>query len=156
VAQHPSARAVTRDGDLLGSFTAAGGSAKAQSFIEVQAAVDEARQKREAAEQLMGELGEQLVQLRERVSRCKSMVDSAAAAKRAAEGERNAAARQLAELGAAARSAQGEAQRLLAARDKAVASREEDLARLTELEERLTLAEASPVDEEPRPRNATR
>jgi chromosome segregation protein len=149
VAQHPSVRAVTREGDLLGSFTAAGGSAKAQSYIEVQAAVDEARQKREAAEHLMAKLGEELVEMRERVSRCKSMVDSASAAKRAAEGERNAAARRLAELGAAARSAQGEAQRLLAARDKAVGAREEDLARLTELEERLALAESTPVDEEP-------
>jgi chromosome segregation protein len=149
VGRHHTVRAVTREGDLVGAFAGAGGSAKAPSFIEVQAAVDEARQGREAAEKLVSELGEQLVELRERVSRCKSMVDSAAAAKRAAEGERNAAARRLAELGAAARSAQGEAQRLLAARDKAIAGREEDLARLTELEERLALAEATPLDEEP-------
>ncbi|GIH04461.1 chromosome partition protein Smc [Rhizocola hellebori] len=149
VGQHPSVRAVTREGDLIGAFTASGGSAKASSFIEIKAAVDEAKAQRLAAEEMMGSLGEELVEARQQVDRCKRIVDSAAAAKRAAEGERNAAARRLAELGAAARSAQGEAQRLLAARDKANASREEDLFRLTELEERLILAEATEVDEEP-------
>ncbi|HCT77732.1 MAG TPA: chromosome segregation protein SMC [Micromonosporaceae bacterium] len=149
VTAHQSVRAVTKEGDLVGAFAAAGGSTKAQSFIEVKAAVDEARSMRIAAEEMIASLNEDLVDAREQVASCKAIVDSAAAAKRAAEGERNAAARRLAELGAAARSAQAEAQRLLAARDKANAAREEDLFRLTELEERLILAEASPVDQEP-------
>jgi hypothetical protein len=51
-------------------------------------------------------------------------VKVAAAAKRAAEGERNAAARRLAELGAAARSAKAESERLGAARQKAEAARD--------------------------------
>ena len=44
VSYAPELRTVTPDGDLLGAYAAAGGSAKAPSFIEVQAAVDEARQ----------------------------------------------------------------------------------------------------------------
>ncbi len=147
--RHPAVRAVTPEGDVLGVFTAAGGSAKAASFIEVKAAVDEAARQREAAEEMVASLAEDLEETRTLIAQRKAVVDTAAAAKRAAEGERNAAARKLAELGAAARSAQAEAQRLLAARDKAVASREEDLERLAGLEERLAAAEDTPVDEEP-------
>ena len=149
VAQHPNLRAVTQEGDLVGAFTSNGGSGKGQSYIEVQAAVDEAKARRESAEEAMAELGEELSEARQVVSLRKVDVDQAAAAKRAAEGERNAAARKLAELSAAARSAHAEAQRLGAARDKATAAREEDLERLAQLEERLSMAEASPVDEEP-------
>lgn len=149
VAAHPSLRAVTAEGDLVGAFAGAGGSAKAPSYIEVQAAVDEARAKRAAAEESIAVLREEIAEARELATMRKRDVDEAAAAKRAAEGERNAAARRLAEVGAAARSAQAEAQRLAASRDKAVAAREQDLVHLAELEERLMAAEAVPVDEDP-------
>ncbi|MBV1848661.1 chromosome segregation protein SMC [Catellatospora tritici] len=149
VAAQPSLRAVTAEGDVVGVFAGAGGSAKAPSYIEVQAAVDEARAKKNAAEESVAVLREQIAQAREVVSERKAAMDEAAAAKRAAEGERNAAARKLAEVSAAARSAQAEAQRLAASRDKATAAREEDLARLAELEERLAAAESLPVDEDP-------
>ncbi|GIF83823.1 chromosome segregation protein SMC [Catellatospora bangladeshensis] len=149
VAAHPALRAVTRDGDLVGAFSGAGGSSKAPSYIEVQAAVDEARAKRVAAEEMTARLREEIAAAREVVADRKRAVDEAAAAKRAAEGERNAAARRLAEVSAAARSAQAEAQRLGAARDKAAGAREQDLMHLAELEERLAAAEAVPVDEDP-------
>ena len=115
----------------------------------MQAAVDEARGRRELAEQSIGELRAQLADARAEVAEHKEAVSVAAAAKRAAEGERNAAARRLAELGAAARSAKAETERLGAARQKAEAARESDLMRLAELEERLSLAESTPIDEEP-------
>jgi chromosome segregation protein len=142
-------RAVTPDGDVLGAHAAAGGSGKATSYIEVQAAVDEARANRETAEQSIGVLKAQLADARAEVGELKEAVAVAAAAKRAAEGERNAAARRLAELGAAARSARAESERLGASRQKAEANRDRDLAGLAELEERLRLAEATPIDEEP-------
>jgi chromosome segregation protein len=142
-------RAVTPDGDVLGAHAAAGGSGKQTSYIEVQAAVDEARARREAAEQSIVELKAQLAAARAEVAEHKEAVTVAAAAKRAAEGERNAAARRLAELGAAARSARAESERLGAARQKAEAARENDLARLAELEDRLEAAESTPLDEEP-------
>jgi chromosome segregation protein len=149
VALNPELRAVTPDGDVLGAHAAAGGSGKATSYIEVQAAVDEARANRETAEESIGVLKGQLTDARAEVAELKEAVTVAAAAKRAAEGERNAAARRLAELGAAARSAKAESERLGASRQKAEANRDRDLAGLTELEERLRLAEASPIDEEP-------
>jgi chromosome segregation protein len=149
VAGNTELRAVTPDGDVLGAHAAAGGSAKQTSYIEVQAAVDEARLRREGAEQTIAELRDQLAGARADVSERQEAVTVAAAAKRAAEGERNAAARRLAELGAAARSAKAETERLGAARAKAEAARDRDLAGLTELEERLRLAAATPIDEEP-------
>ncbi|HET9517140.1 MAG TPA: chromosome segregation protein SMC [Actinoplanes sp.] len=149
VATNGELRAVTPDGDVLGAFAAAGGSGKATSYIEVQAAVDEAHAKRVAAEQSIAELKDQLAEARAEVAEHKEAVTVAAAAKRAAEGERNAAARRLAELGAAARSAKAETERLGAAREKAEQARDRDLAGLAELEERLRLAEDTPLDEEP-------
>ncbi|GLY04892.1 MULTISPECIES: chromosome segregation protein SMC [Actinoplanes] len=149
IAANGELRAVTPEGDVLGTFAAAGGSAKATSYIEVQAAVDEAKAKRAAAEQAIAELKEQLGAARAEVAELKQAVTVAAQAKRAAEGERNAAARRLAELGAAARSAKAESERLGASRQKAEAAREADLIRVAELEERLRLAEDTPIDEEP-------
>src|SRR5690606_22664813 len=94
-------------------------------------------------------LSDQLAAARAEADARKEAVAEAAAAKRAAEGERNAAARRLAELGAAVRSARAEAERLATARARAEQAREQDLATLAELEERLRIAEATPIDEEP-------
>ncbi|MFG3418952.1 chromosome segregation protein SMC [Micromonospora sp. NPDC048063] len=149
VAGNPELRAVTPDGDVVGAYAAAGGSAKAPSFIEVQAAVEEARSNRLAAERTGAELREQLVDARAEVAAAKDTVQHAAAAKREAESHRNAAARRLAELGAAARSAKAETDRLGESRARAEAARERDLLTLAELEERLRLAEETPVDAEP-------
>ncbi|MGV9762450.1 chromosome segregation protein SMC [Micromonospora tulbaghiae] len=149
VAANPELRAVTPDGDVVGAYAAAGGSAKAPSFIEVQAAVEEARANRATAERTAAELREQLAEARAEVATAKEAVQHAAAAKREAESHRNAAARRLAELGAAARSAKAETDRLGESRARAEAARERDLAALAELEERLRLAEATPIDAEP-------
>jgi chromosome segregation protein len=83
------------------------------------------------------------------VSAAGERVATAAAARKEAEGRRNAVARRLAELGAAASSATAEAQRLADARDKAVTVREDGLQQLADLEERLRLAEVTRPDEEP-------
>ncbi|MEO3924599.1 chromosome segregation protein SMC [Micromonosporaceae bacterium B7E4] len=149
VAGNPELRAVTVDGDVVGGYAAAGGSAKAPSFLEVQAAVEEARANRLTAEQTIAELREQLGEAREEVAERKQEVAAAAAVKRDAEGQRNAAARRLAELGAAARSAKAEMDRLAESRGRAEQARERDLAGLAELEERLRLAEATPIDADP-------
>ncbi|MGX7670631.1 chromosome segregation protein SMC [Plantactinospora sp. DSM 117369] len=149
VAGSPELRAVTADGDVIGGYAAAGGSAKAPSFLEVQAAVEEARANRLTAEQTIAELREQLGEAREEVAERKQEVAAAAAVKRDAEGQRNAAARRLAELGAAARSAKAEMDRLAESRGRAEQARERDLAGLAELEERLRLAEATPIDADP-------
>lgn len=145
----PQLRAVTSDGDLVGGHRAAGGSAKEPSYLEVQAAVEEARSHQEEAEARLARLSEQLNDARAAQEAADEQVRAAAAAKAEAEAEGNAAARQLAELGAAARSAAAEAQRLAEARDAAVAKREEGLAQLSDLEQRLAAAEDTPIEEEP-------
>jgi chromosome segregation protein len=148
-AANPELRAVTPDGDVVGGYAAAGGSAKAPSFIEVQAAVEEARANRRRAEETVAELRDQLADAHAEADRRTDEVGAAAAVKREAEGHRNAAARRLAELGAATRSAAAEAERLGAARERAEQAGDRDLAALADLEERLRLAEAAPLDEEP-------
>ncbi|MEV4808240.1 chromosome segregation protein SMC [Micromonospora avicenniae] len=149
VAENPELRAVTPDGDVVGAYAAAGGSAKAPSYLEVQAAVEEARANRAVAEQTAAELRDQLTEARTEVAAAKEVVQHAAAAKREAESHRNAAARRLAELGAAARSAKAECERLGESQARAEAARERDLLALAELEERLRLAEETPLDAEP-------
>jgi chromosome segregation protein len=149
VTAHPSLRAVTPDGDVVGAYAAAGGSTKAQSYIEVQAAVDEARSRRSAAETALGQLRAQLSAARGEASDRKDAVAAADAVRKQADGARNAAARKLAELGAAARSARAEADRLGSARAKTEAAREDGLVGLAELEERLRLAEGTPLDADP-------
>lgn len=142
-------RAVTPEGDLIGGHAATGGSAKEPSYLEVQAAVEEARGRRGEAEAQLAQLGEELAAARAEHEAAKERVAEAAAAKREAEGQQNAAARRLAELGAAASSAAAEAQRLSESQTAAAQAREEGLRQLADLEERLALAEATPVDEEP-------
>ncbi|GID14353.1 chromosome segregation protein SMC [Actinocatenispora rupis] len=149
VADDPTLRAVTADGDVLGADLAAGGSASAPSFIEVQAAVDEAKERRAEAEQRVETLGAQLDGARAEVATRRDAAKAVEQALREAEQRHNAASRRLAELGAAARSAQGEADRLEASRQKAEHARDADLAGLADLEERLRLAEDTPVDEDP-------
>ncbi|MDG4823553.1 chromosome segregation protein SMC [Asanoa sp. WMMD1127] len=149
VAANPQLRAVTPDGDVVGAYAAAGGSAKAQSFIELQAAVDEAAANRSRAEEQIDELRTRLATARAAVATRKEAVQVTEREKRAAEGQRNAAARRLAELGAAARSAAAETERLGASRARAEEARERDLTTLAELETRLELAETTPIDEEP-------
>jgi chromosome segregation protein len=145
----PTVRAVTPDGDILGAYAAAGGSGKQPSYLEVQAAVEEARSNRTQAEASAAMLRDDLAAARDRVAEAKELVSVAATARRQAEGARNAVARTLAELGAAARSATAEADRLATARAKAENSREESLLALEALEERLATAEDSPVEAEP-------
>ena len=121
-----------------------------RAIIEVQAAVDEARaQPGRRPRRGSASCASELEAARASVAagaRRRSTV--AAAAKREAEGERNAAARRLAELGAAARSAQGRgraARRRPAPRPRRPATGTSPA--LAELEERLRLAEATPVDD---------
>jgi chromosome segregation protein len=133
----------------VGAHAAAGGSAKEPSYLEVQAAVEEARSAGIEAEARLARLREELATARGGLAAAEQRLTGATAARREAEGRRNAAARRLAELGAAASSAHAEAQRLADAQAAAVTAREEGVWQLAELEERLALAGATPVDQEP-------
>ncbi|HEU4369009.1 MAG TPA: chromosome segregation protein SMC [Methylomirabilota bacterium] len=149
IAAEPRVRAVTRDGDLLGSDWAAGGSASAPSVIEVQAAVEEAQAKGAAAAQRAGQLAIQLAEAKEQAAAREIEVEAALAALNESDARMNAVAEKLAQLGAAAKSALAEAARVQQSRSKAEESREAALEQLTTLEERLAAVDASPADDEP-------
>ncbi len=145
----PELRTVTPEGDLFGAYAAVGGSSKPTSFIEVQAAVEEARQRRVDAEAHAAVLREQIDGVTADQAAAKEEVSRSAAARKDAEGHRNLAARRLAELGAAARSARAEADRIAQNRFKAEQARDRDVAGLTDLEDRLSNAQTTPIETNP-------
>ncbi len=148
VADAPDLTAVTRDGDLLGSHFAAGGSSSQPSLIEVQAAVDEAAHQLGEATHACERLGFDLARLEDERAQAQHRVDVALAKLHESDATLAAVAEELGQLGSLARSAKGEAERVTAAIAKAEESRDRDLAGLAELEQRLASAEDA-TDEEP-------
>jgi chromosome segregation protein len=150
LADQPGLRAVTAAGDVLGAYWSAGGSASAPSAIEIRAAVDEAQRKADEASARHRRLQAQLADARAQLVERQAEVETALTALHESDARLAAVAQQLAELGQEARSARAEAQRLEAARTEAEAARDRDLAGLSELEERLHLAETqSDAPQEP-------
>jgi chromosome segregation protein len=147
VAAHPEVRAVTRDGDVVGTGWAAGGSASAPSTIEVQAAVDEAQLRADEANAAVERVDLELAEATTDAARLNEQVRTSLEALHQSDARLSAVAEQLAELGQAARSAFAEAERLEVARTKAADARDSDLAGLAELTERLQLAEVEPVED---------
>jgi chromosome segregation protein len=149
IAARPGVRAVTAEGDLLGADWAIGGSASAPSVIEVQAAVDEAEAKLAEAEARRTAVAAELVEAKAAADAARHAVGTALDRLNESDAKLNAVAEQLGRLGAGARSAAAEADRLDKARAAAAEAREQDVAKLTDLEDRLSAAEETPVDEEP-------
>jgi chromosome segregation protein len=149
VATVPGIRAVTAAGDLLGADWAVGGSASAPSVIEVQAAVDEAETKLAEAEARRTTVAAELAAAKTVADTARHGVSTALERLNESDAQLNAVAEQLARLGAGARSAAAEADRLDQARATATEAREKDLAGLADLEDRLSAAEEIPADEEP-------
>lgn len=143
----PDVTAVTREGDVLGAHFAAGGSTSKQSLIEVQAAIAKADLDLATAahtierlrfEQGAGETVRAAAQER---------VDAALAELHESDATMAAVAENLGHLGATARAARGEADRLSAAIVAAEESMVADSSGLAELEDRLRQAESAPEDE---------
>jgi chromosome segregation protein len=149
LADNPGVSAVTHGGDLFGPGWATGGSASAPSAIEIQAAVDEAQLKAGEAAAQQASLDGELIEARRVAAGRQAEVQSALDELNQSDAKLSAVAEQLAELGQVARAAKAEAQRLEQARLAAAGARDSDLAGLSELEERLRLAEAEPADSEP-------
>ncbi len=149
VEAQPELSAVTRDGDVLGRDRAAGGSASAPSLLEVQGAVDEAaHQLTEAGHrldrvrfQLQAALDEQAVTTRD--------VQAALDRLHESDARMSAVAEQLGQLGAQARAARGESERLQRAVAAAAEALEADRAALAELEARHEAALSAPEEGEP-------
>jgi chromosome segregation protein len=138
----PDVRAVTAEGDLLGSDWAIGGSASAPSLIEVQAAVDEAAAQHDEAKHRQERLRFEVATAQADVERAKEHVEAALVELHESDARMAALGEQLGLLASAARAAEAEAGRLEQARVRAEEARDRDLSGLAELEERLAAAEA--------------
>jgi chromosome segregation protein len=145
----PALVAVTRDGDVLAADRAAGGSATAPSLIEVQAAVDE-------ADARLVEAGHRLDRLRFALQSAVEEQDAAehdvaAALERLHQSDARlaAVAEQLGQLGAQARAARGESERVQRSIEAASTQLAADREAVAELEGRLAAAEQSTDDDEP-------
>ncbi len=148
VADLPDVVAVTRDGDLLGTHFAAGGSSSQPSLIEVQAAVDEATERLAAATASTERLGFEISRLEAERHDALKRVDVALARLHESDATLAAVAEELGQHGSQARAAKGEADRLERAIVTARDAREADLAGLADLQARLAAAE-DVTDEEP-------
>ncbi|PVG82638.1 chromosome segregation protein SMC [Nocardioides gansuensis] len=148
VAELPDLVAVTREGDLMGSHFAAGGSSSQPSLLEIQAAVDEAAAQLQEATAASERLGFDISRLEAERHDAVKRVDVALAKLHESDATLAAVAEELGQYGSQARAARGEAERLERAITAATAAREKDLAGLAELEARLASAEDAP-DEEP-------
>ena len=151
VAARPEVTAVTRDGDVLGAYAGAGGSGAQPSLIEVQAAIDDATEKLEAANHACERLRFAQTELAGRREAAVETVETALARLHESDAAMAAVAEELGQLSASARSAQGEAERLRKAIAAAEAARDNDLAGLADLEYRLERASDTEAEPEPDP-----
>src|SRR5262245_31761197 len=143
--------AVTSDGDLLGADFAAGGSGSAPSLIEVQGAVDDAAARLAETGRRCDQLRADIEAIEVEAERAAGRVEKAAELRGESDTERSGLGQQAAQLGASARSARAEADRLATAIAATQGAVDADTAGLTELRSRLAAAEATEADEEPGP-----
>jgi chromosome segregation protein len=147
VAVLPDVTAVTREGDLIGTHFASGGSSSQPSLIEIQAAVDEAAEQLAEAIASSERLGFDMSRLESERLEARKRVDVALAKLHESDATLAAVAEELGQYGSQARAARGEAERLTQAIGKAEEARVQAVAGLTDLETRLTAAEDAPEAE---------
>lgn len=145
VRARPDLVAVTTEGDVLGAVTARGGSSSQPSLLQVQAAVDEAGAKLAEATRAAEEARFALQGARSRAAEAADRVEAALERLHDNDARFAAVAEQLGHLGAAARSARAEADRLQQGLDAARAQLEQDTSAVGELVARLEAAE-QPVE----------
>ena len=144
VAAHPKVIAVTKRGDVLGSRSASGGAGDAPSVLQLQAALDDARAKREAASAEVEKTSFAIRAAEDAELKARSRHDVALERLNESDARMAAVAEQLGQLGGRARAAKAEAERATAQIDEALARMETDQADLTSLTERLRAAQAEP------------
>ncbi|QNK80446.1 chromosome segregation protein SMC [Nakamurella sp. PAMC28650] len=148
VTQLPQVRAVTREGDLLGSGWAFGGSAGKQSVIEIQAAVDEADSSLARVTDAIAELEAALSGARSEAETRARQSQATLSALHESDARLSAVSEQLGRLGEAVRSATAEAERLERQRQAAETSSEQTRLAVADLEARLYAAESEDAPEE--------
>ncbi|MCV7194172.1 chromosome segregation protein SMC, partial [Mycolicibacterium brumae] len=151
VAAHPRLRAVTRDGDLVGPGWVTGGSDRKPSMLEITSEIERARAELEGAETQVEELTAALSgALAEQLDR-REAAEHALAALNESDTAITQIYEQLGRLGEAARTADDDWQGQIRRRDELESGREQTVAELTELENRLRNAQDTPAElpEEP-------
>jgi chromosome segregation protein len=142
VRDNPDFRCVTADGDLIGAHWAHGGSAGAQSLLDVRAAADDAAAKLAAAETASEAAAETLAEATEATDEARQVLEEIRGRLRAADAATAEISGRLGRLAGAARAAADEAKRLDAAVGAAERSAEKDQAKLAQLKAELAEAEA--------------
>ncbi|RZS86999.1 condensin subunit Smc [Motilibacter rhizosphaerae] len=149
VEREPGLRAVTRDGDVVRAGFVRGGSSAAPSLLEVQAAVDEAERALAEASHRVERARFGLSAARTEGRAAEERVEAALARLHESDARMAAVAEELGQLGAAARAAAAEAERLATR----LQSAQDGLAGLRtaaeELEQRHTAAQEAPDEGEP-------
>ena len=147
----PDLAAVTREGDVVSSWFVTGGSASKSSLLEIQAAVDEALEQLDDAEDEVARLRDQSSGLEARFAVARDERKRAQDELKQAEQADSKIAQRVGVLAQAGRSARGEVDRL----DQSIASgrgtRAKDGANLADLEQRLANASAEGEVAEPDP-----
>ena len=151
VAAHPSLRAATRDGDLVGAGWVDGGSDRKPSTLEIASEIDKATTELAAAETQVAELTAALAGAATEQTNRQDAAEQALAALNESDAAISAIYEQLGRLGQEVRVAEEEWRRLQSQRDQLEAGRTQTVQELTELEARLhaaqetqTVVEASP------------
>ncbi|MCU1516860.1 MAG: chromosome segregation protein [Pseudarthrobacter sp.] len=149
VAERPDLTAVTGTGDVFTALTVTGGSAKAPSMLEVQAAVDDAEARLAAVTADLERHRFALAGAEGRRAGAQARSEAALDRLHDSDARLAAVAERLGHLNSVLRGAVGESDRLAASLAKAeanVATEEEALAAIAE---RLAAAQDAPADEEP-------
>ncbi|MFZ2013631.1 MAG: chromosome segregation protein SMC, partial [Nocardioides sp.] len=140
VADLPDVTAVSREGDVLGTHFASGGSQSQPSLLEIQAAYDDASAALAEAVATSERLGFDIARLDSERQDAQRRVDVALAKLHESDATLAAVAEELGHYGSTARAARAEADRIATAIATAAEAREQDLAGLAELETRLGAA----------------
>ncbi|MDI3211821.1 chromosome segregation protein SMC [Arthrobacter sp. AL12] len=151
VAARPELTAVTRAGDVLTALTVSGGSAKAPSLIEVQAAVDDASARLAAVTAGLERQRFALAAARARRAAAQDRADAALEKLHDSDARLAAVAERLGHLNSVLRSAVGESERLAASLAKAEANIVLEQVALEAVAERLAAVQEAPAEEEPSP-----
>ncbi|MFJ6078459.1 chromosome segregation protein SMC [Pseudarthrobacter sp. NPDC092419] len=149
VDRHPDVTAVTRAGDIFTAVSATGGSAKAPSLLEVQAAVDGAEADLQEVTATLERNRFALAAAEARRAGAQDRADAAMDRLHESDARLAAVAERLGHLNSVLRSAVGESDRLaqsLARAEANVAAEEEALAAVAA---RLAAAQEAPLEEEP-------
>ncbi|WP_448059951.1 chromosome segregation protein SMC [Cellulomonas hominis] len=145
---HPDLVVATRTGDVLAAHRASGGSATAPSALHLQSALEDARTAADEATARAERARFELVGAQEALAAAQARYSDTLDRLNQSDAALAAVSEQLGHLGATARAARAEAERVQVSLDTATAALATGAAELAELTARLAAAEDEPADTE--------